>query len=45
MTTERPYRKAMTSFKALELLKKVLSDEYPQEFKTLVFFLKNFFSK
>lgn len=45
MTTDRPYRKAITSFKALELLKKVLSDEYPQEFKALVFFLKNFISK
>jgi HD-GYP domain-containing protein (c-di-GMP phosphodiesterase class II) len=45
MTTERPYRDPMSSFQALELLKKVLADDYPQEFKTLVFFLKNFFQK
>lgn len=45
MTTDRPYRTANSSFKALEVLKKVLVDEYPQEFKTLVFFIKNFFQK
>lgn len=45
MTSDRPYRDATSSYKALELLKKVLADEYSQEFKTLVFFLKNFLSK
>lgn len=45
MTSERPYREATTPLRALELLKKVLADEYSQEFKTLVFFLKNFLSK
>lgn len=45
MTNPRPYRDPISSFKALELLKKVISDEYPQEFKALVFFLKNFLSK
>lgn len=45
MTHDRPYRKALTTFQALELLKTVLSDEYPQEFKALVVFLKNFYSK
>lgn len=44
MTHERPYRKAMSPFEALELLKKLLSDEYPQEFKALVIFLKKFYS-
>ncbi len=45
MTSERPYRDATTSYKALELIKKTLSNEYSQEFKSLVFFLKNFLSK
>ena len=45
MTHDRPYRDAKTSFNALELLKKVLADEYSQEFKSLVFFLKKFLSK
>jgi len=45
MTTERPYRDAQSLFQALELLKKVLSDEYPQEFKNLVNFLRQFFGK
>ena len=44
MTHERPYRSATSVFVALELLKKVLSDEYPQEFKALVIFLKKFYS-
>ena len=45
MINPRPYRDGISSFKALELLKKVISEEYPQEFKALVIFLKNFFSK
>tara|TARA_B100001971_G_C18268008_1_gene596118 strand:+ start:52339 stop:53337 length:999 start_codon:yes stop_codon:yes gene_type:complete len=45
MTNERPYRDAVSMFQALELLKKVLSDEYPQEFRNLVNFLRQFFSK
>lgn len=45
MTHKRPYRKPVSPFKALDLLKKVISDEYPQEFKALVVFLKNFLSK
>ena len=45
MTSERPYRKPISLFHALELLKLVLSDEHPQEFKSLVIFLKQFFSR
>lgn len=45
MTTDRPYRASISSYKALEVLKRVLADEYPQEFKSLVFFIKNFFQK
>lgn len=43
MTNPRPYRDPVSTFKALELLKRVLSDDYPQEFKALVFYIKTFF--
>jgi HD-GYP domain-containing protein (c-di-GMP phosphodiesterase class II) len=43
MISKRPYRDDISVFKALELLKKVISDEYPQEFKNLVIFLRHFF--
>jgi len=45
MTSERPYRDSDSFFRALELLKQVVADEYPQEFKNLVIFLKHFFRK
>lgn len=45
MTNNRPYRDSVSMFQALELLKKVLSDEYPQEFRNLVNFLRQFFVK
>lgn len=45
MTTDRPYRKAVSPFKALELIKHVTGDEYQKEFKTLVFFIRNFYGK
>lgn len=45
MTNDRPYRQATSVFKALELLKRVLSDDHPQEFKSLVIFIRNFFSR
>lgn len=45
MTSHRPYRKAASIYQALELLKKVLTDEHPQEFRSLVIFLKQFFGK
>jgi hypothetical protein len=44
MTTKRPYRDPVTAYRALEFLKRVVSDEYPQEFRTLVMYLKHFFS-
>lgn len=43
MTSERPYRKSMSIFQSLELIKKLMADDYPQEFKALVFFLKQFY--
>lgn len=43
MTSERPYKGPISSFQSLEIIKKVMADEYPQEFKALVIFLKQFF--
>ena len=43
MTNERPYRKSLSLYQALELIKKLMADDYPQEFKALVVFLKQFF--
>lgn len=43
MTTQRPYRQNMTLFQSMELIRKMIADEYPQEFRALVVFLKNFF--
>ncbi len=43
MTTPRPYRKALTLFQALEIIKKMMADDYPQEFRALVVFLKQFY--
>lgn len=45
MSCDRPYRDPISVFKALELLKKIIAEEYPQEFKNLVVFLKHFFTK
>lgn len=42
MTTERPYRKKVSVYRALELLKKVIADDYPQEFRKLVIFIRQF---
>lgn len=43
MTSERPYRKGMSLYQSLELIKKMMADEYPQEFRALVIFLKQFY--
>ncbi|MCB9091037.1 MAG: hypothetical protein H6621_11660 [Halobacteriovoraceae bacterium] len=43
MTTERPYRKASSLFESLDLIKNVMADQYPLEYKALIYFLKNFF--
>jgi hypothetical protein len=43
MTNERPYRKGQSLFQSLEVIKKMMADDYPQEFKALVIFLKQFF--
>lgn len=43
MTNERPYRRSLTLYQSLEVIKIMMADEYPQEFKALVVFLKQFF--
>lgn len=43
MTTPRPYRKSMSVFQSLELIRMMIADEYPQEFRAMVVYLKNFF--
>jgi len=43
MTSERPYRKGMSVFQSLELIKMMMADEYPQEFKAIVVFLRHFY--
>jgi hypothetical protein len=43
MISERPYRKSITLYQALEVIKKMMADDYPQEFRALVVFLRQFF--
>lgn len=43
MTSDRPYRKGISLFQALELIKKLMADDYPQEFRALVIFIKQFY--
>jgi hypothetical protein len=43
MTNERPYRKGVTLYQSLEVIKKMMADEFPQEFRALVVFLKHFY--
>ena len=43
MTTDRPFRKAESLFKALDLIRLLIGDQYPQEFKLIVVYFKNFF--
>lgn len=45
MTHKRPYREALTLFQALDFVKKVMPDEFSQEFKSLVQFINKFLSK
>lgn len=45
MISGRPFRQATNLFDALELVKVLMSDQYPQEFKLIVTYFKNFFFK
>lgn len=43
MINDRPYRKGNTLYHSLEVIRLVMADEYPQEFKALVLFFKQFY--
>lgn len=43
MTTDRPFRKAESLFKSLDLIRLLIGEQYPNEFKLIVFYFKNFF--
>lgn len=45
MITTRPWREAERLFDALDLVKKLISDDFPQEFKSIVSYFKNFSKK
>lgn len=43
MISERPYRNATSLFDALELVKVLIAESYPQEFKYIVLYFRQFF--
>lgn len=45
MITERPYRPATPIFEALELVKVLVADQFPHEFRLIVSYFKSFFRK
>lgn len=45
MISERPYRKSESLYLALEVVKPLISDKHPQEFKLLVHSFQKFFNK
>lgn len=45
MISGRPFREATSLYDALELIKVLIADQYPQEFKLLVIYFQQFFSK
>lgn len=45
MITGRPYQEPTTLFDALQLVRKAIGDQYPQEFKLFVTYFKNFFDQ
>ncbi len=45
MISERPYRKPVSIFECLDLIRAIMAERYPLEFKALVHYLKNFFKE
>jgi len=45
MIAERPYRPSTPVFEALELVKVLISDQFPHEFKLVVSYFRNFFRR
>jgi hypothetical protein len=43
MITDRPFRRRETLFKSLDIIRLLISEQYPQEFKLIVVYFKNFF--
>jgi len=43
MITERPYRPSVPIFESLELIKVLIIDEFPHEFRIIVGYFRNFF--
>lgn len=43
MITDRPFRSRETLFKSLDIIRLLISEQYPQEFKLIVVYFKNFF--
>jgi hypothetical protein len=43
MTSKRPFRNERSMYQTLEVVKKIMADDYPQEFRALVVFLKQFY--
>lgn len=43
MITDRPFRKAESLYRSLDLIRLLIGEQYPQEFKQIVFYFKNFF--
>ena len=44
MITDRPFRKADSLFKSLDIIRLQIGEKYPQEFKLIVVYFKNFFT-
>jgi HD-GYP domain-containing protein (c-di-GMP phosphodiesterase class II) len=44
MMSERPYRQSVKLFNALEEIKGLIADDYPQEFKALITYIRYFFT-
>jgi HD-GYP domain-containing protein (c-di-GMP phosphodiesterase class II) len=45
MITDRPFRKAESLYRSLDLIRLLIGEQYPQEFKLIVFYFKNFFKQ
>lgn len=43
MITDRPFRKRESLFKSLDIIRLLISEQYPQEFKLIVMYFKHFF--
>lgn len=43
MTSDRPFRSSRSMYQTLEVVKRLMADDYPQEFRALVVFLKQFY--